>query len=99
MVIPLHPAIRDLLRLYTTNMKEEELLFNMTRQRVWQLAAKYLEGHPHQMRHSFAVNWLKSGGDIIMLSRMLGHSNIKTTMEYLKVVPSDIGKEMLKVQF
>jgi len=58
-----------------------------------------MNGHPHQFRHSFAVNWLRCGGELVVLSRMLGHSNIQSTMEYLKIVPLDVGKELLKIQF
>lgn len=56
-------------------------------------------GHPHQFRHSFAVNWLRNNGDIIILHRILGHTKIQTTMEYLKIVPTDQGKELLKINF
>jgi hypothetical protein len=27
------------------------------------------------------------------------HAKIQTTMEYLKIVPTDQGKELLKIQF
>jgi integrase/recombinase XerD len=37
----------------------------------------------HDLRHAFAVNWLKAGGDIYRLSRHLGHSSVKTTEIYL----------------
>jgi integrase/recombinase XerD len=33
----------------------------------------------HDLRHRFAVRWLKSGGNIFDLSRSLGHKNITTT--------------------
>jgi integrase len=97
--IPLHPNLRDILMLYTASMKSDELVFPISRQRAWQLVKKYMRGHPHQFRHSFAVNWLRCGGDIVVLSRMLGHSKIQSTMEYLKIVPIDTGKELLKVVF
>jgi integrase len=97
--IPLHPNLRDILMLYTASMKSDELVFPISRQRAWQLVKKYMKGHPHQFRHSFAVNWLRCGGDIVVLSRMLGHSKIQSTMEYLKIVPIDTGKELLKVVF
>lgn len=97
--IPLHPYLKDMLQMYCSTMKAEELLFPFSRQRAWQLVQKYLNGHPHQFRHSFAVNWLRNGADIITLSRMLGHSKIQTTMEYLKIVPLDQGKELMKVKF
>lgn len=97
--IPMHPKLRDLLQLYTVGLKAEDRVFAITRQRAWQVVQKNLAGHPHQFRHSFAVNWLRERGDIIILSRMLGHSKIQTTMEYLKIVPLDQGRELLKIRF
>jgi integrase len=97
--IPMHPILRDLLQMYTAPMKQEQLIFPITRQRAWQLVKKYMEGHPHQFRHSFAVNWLRNGQSITTLCQMLGHADIKVTMQYLKIVPIDLGKELIKVQF
>jgi len=98
-VVPVHPMLRDLLQVYTAAMKAEDRVFPITRQRAWQIIRKELHGHPHQLRHSFAVNWLRCGGDIVTLHRILGHSKIQTTMEYLKIVPVDQGKELIKIQF
>lgn len=97
--IPMHPQLRDMLMLYSGTIKSEEKLFDFSRQRAWQLLQKYFDGHPHQMRHSFAVNWLKCGGEITTLSRVLGHSDIKVTMVYLQIVPLDQGKELIKITF
>lgn len=98
-VVPLHPEIKTLLELYTSPMKADDRVFPITRQRAWQITRQYLNGHPHQLRHSFAVNWLLCGGDIVILHRILGHSKIQTTMEYLKIVPIDQGKELMKINF
>lgn len=98
-VVPIHPRLRDVLEVYTASLKAEDRVFPITRQRAWQLVKKYFGGHPHQFRHSFAVNWLRSKGDIIILHKILGHSKIQTTMEYLKIVPVDQGKELMKIQF
>jgi integrase/recombinase XerD len=40
--------------------------------------------HPHAFRHAFAVNYIRKGGDIYRLSRILGHTNITTTQLYLR---------------
>lgn len=98
-VVPIHSRLRELLQLYTAAMKQDDKVFPITRQRAWQLTWKYLGGHPHQLRHSFAVNWLACGGDITILHRILGHSKIQTTMEYLKIIPIDQGKELQKITF
>ena len=98
-IVPLHPNLKNLLMLFTSSMKSEQKVFPITRQGAWQLTRKYLNGHPHQLRHSFAVNWLRCGGDIIILHRILGHSKVQTTMEYLKIVPIDQGKELIKITF
>jgi site-specific recombinase XerD len=39
---------------------------------------------PHNIRHYFAVTFLRAGGDLYRLSRILGHSSISTTQLYLR---------------
>ena len=97
--VPMHPSLRDLIRLYCGNLLSDDLLFNFSRQRAWQLCQKYANANPHKFRHSFAVNWLKCGGSIVILSQILVHSDIKVTMEYLRIVPIEQGQELLKVTF
>lgn len=98
-VVPLHPILKEILEVYVAPFNLEDRVFSMTRQRAWQLTKKYLGGHPHQLRHSFAVNWLMCGGDIVILHKILGHAKLQTTMEYLKIVPIDQGKELMKIEF
>jgi integrase/recombinase XerC len=40
--------------------------------------------HPHALRHAFATNYLRCGGDVYRLSRVLGHASITTTACYLR---------------
>jgi len=37
----------------------------------------------HDLRHKFAIDYLKNGGDIYKLKQILGHSSVKTTEMYL----------------
>lgn len=37
----------------------------------------------HSLRHSFATNFIKSGGDPFVLKSMLGHSSLNTTSIYI----------------
>jgi len=40
--------------------------------------------NPHAFRHCFAVSYIRNGGDLYRLSRILGHSSISTTQLYLR---------------
>ncbi len=44
---------------------------------------------PHTFRHYFAVSFMRSGGDIYSLSRILGHESINTTAIYLRSMGID----------
>jgi len=97
--IPLHPMLKQLLMYYIAPLKAEEKVFGFTRQRAFQITSKWLGASPHKLRHSFAVHYLRSGGELFDLHLLLGHSKIQTTMEYTKIVPKDLAKELNKVMF
>jgi len=49
--------------------------------------------HPHAFRHCFAVTYIRNGGDIYRLSRILGHASISTTQIYLRSMEIDVISE------
>jgi len=52
---------------------------------------------PHKWRHTFATNFLKSGGDIETLRLILGHTNLLTTQRYLHIDNSHVRKEYQRI--
>lgn len=40
--------------------------------------------HPHKFRHTFAVNYLQSGGGLFDLARLMGHTTTEITKLYLE---------------
>jgi len=44
--------------------------------------------HVHQLRHTFAVNLLNSGCDVSKVRALLGHTDIRQTVLYLRCLPA-----------
>jgi len=44
----------------------------------------------HSFRHTFATNFLRMGGNVFMLQRILGHRSIAVTQKYVHFVSEDL---------
>lgn len=50
--------------------------------------------NPHAFRHNFARSYIKNGGDLATLAKLLGHSDINTTAEYYAVfTPEELAEQ------
>jgi integrase/recombinase XerD len=49
--------------------------------------------NPHRFRHTFASDMLRAGVSLPALMRLLGHSQIQTTLGYIQLTPPDVYKQ------
>ncbi len=53
----------------------------------------------HALRHTFASHFVMSGGNILSLQKILGHSDIKMTLVYAHLAPNFLEEEMNRVKY
>lgn len=64
------------------------------RERIKSVFQKHagIKMNPHMLRHAFALNLLENGCSLRSIQKLLGHSNIETTMKYLQVTDKFLEK-------
>ena len=51
----------------------------------------------HRYRHTFAKQWILNGGNVVALSKLLGHSSLDITQNYINLLVSDVAKQVNEI--
>lgn len=98
----LKTTMREYIKLYRNDTGEEDYLFcNIGGERLTYNAMRlaherYCNNRGcsnrslHALRHTFAKNYMSTGGDLLRLQRILGHSSIAVTKRYVSLMIDDL---------
>ena len=74
---------------YGGNIDRNRVL-ELVRQRCTQAKITGLRCSPHTFRHTFAVMYLRNGGDCFTLQKLLGHTDLTMTRRYAELSETDM---------
>lgn len=109
LILPLNRTIIKILKSYLKvrqHTSEDEYLFcnvfgkQLTKSTMYSTLYQYHKAKGidktgvHRYRHTFAKKWITSGGNVVTLQKVLGHSSLAITQNYLNILTCDIKKEM-----
>ena len=94
----LPPAV-DVLERYEMSLpKMTNQVYNRELKQVGMACGITTPLHSHLARHTFATFMLRNGAKIENVSKMLGHTNIKMTQRYAKVLAESVHEDFAMVE-
>lgn len=97
-VSSLLPPALNVLKKYDYRIPQiENHIYNRALKSIGVMAKISTPLHSHLARHTFATWMLRNGAKIENVSRMLGHTNIRQTQRYAKVLAESVHEEFDKV--
>jgi integrase len=93
----LPPAVSVLEKYDMKIPRIENHVYNRALKAIGIMAGIQVPLHSHLARHTFATWMLRNGAKIENVSRMLGHTNIRQTQRYAKVLAESVHEDFDKV--
>ena len=110
LIVPLNDDIIQILKEYLRyrNGEREEYLFcnifgkKLVRSTLYHSLWQYNKDRGvettglHRFRHTFAKKWVLMGGNVVTLSKILGHHSLEITQNYLNILTCDMQDDVEK---
>ena len=112
LIVPLNQTMVDILSEYLKyrqhKSKEDFLFCNVFGEQLTKSSCYYMLYHYnknrgvettgiHRYRHTFAKQWILNGGNVVALSKLLGHSSLDITQNYIHLLVSDVAKQVNEI--
>ena len=109
LIVPLNQTMVNILSeylKYRQHMKNDDFLFcnvfgqQLVKSTCYHMLYEYNKRRGvdttgiHRYRHTFAKQWILSGGNVVSLSKLLGHSSLDITQNYIHLLVSDVAKQV-----
>jgi integrase/recombinase XerD len=80
--------------LFVSTESDKPINRDLVRQMLSELGkrAGIAKVHAHRFRHTFAINFLRNGGNVFTLKAILGHSDMNMVERYLEISRTDIER-------
>ena len=112
LIVPINQTLRSILQeylKYRQHKSDSDFLFcnvfgrQLVKSTCYYILYNYNKGRGiettgiHRYRHTFAKQWIISGGNVVTLSRLLGHSSLDITQNYINLLVSDVAKQVEEI--
>lgn len=87
---PRCPEVENVFLMADGRPMKGEAVYRMVVRRGKQVGISGVRCSPHTLRHTFAVHFLRNGGDPFSLQRILGHTSLAVTRMYCNLNEGDI---------
>ena len=109
LIVPLNQTMVKILQeymRYRQHTSDDEYLFcnifgqQLTKSTMYHMLYEYNKSRGvettgiHRYRHTLAKQWILNGGNVVSLSKLLGHSSLEITQNYINYLVSDLSKQV-----